>query len=537
MATLFHGPKPEEKKPTFTITFEANGAAGAAPEAQTVRAETVITLPGEGALSFSGKLFTGWSVSPSGTGTTYTPGHLFTVSGNQTFYARWVNTGDVQQYTVTFNANGAAGGTPPAPQTVYGGISITIPDQGNLVNTGKNFTGWNTAVDGTGTNYNAGNTLAVSANLTLYAQWTDPTVQQYTVTYHANGASGSPPAAQTVNDGTGITLPGEGSLTNSGKTFNGWNTAANGSGTAYAEGADFTVNANTTFYAQWVSAPVVPPGATLAEQLAYIAGRADDGTEYDIVVEEDEVIEPQLVSTRGRNVVVTIHSPSADNIHTISLNVYGTAGPLFNVNGSITLKLQNITLRGRSSNTAAVINVTSQSNLVMDQGTTITGNENTVAVDNGTEGGGVYVEEGTFTMLGGVIFNNTTIDCGGGVYVKPKGTFNMHGGEISGNSAPSTEYGLRGVGGGIYLETDFYLGTVTTASVFNKTPLPGSSTSGIIYGSSAGDKRNTAGKGGAVLCKRVAVYSGRTIDFTVGEFDYLTSTNLDVGWGDTSVRW
>ena len=37
-----------------------------------------------------------------------------------------------------------------------------------------------------------------------------------------------------------------------GYTFAGWNTAANGSGTAYAAGATTSaITANTTFYAQW----------------------------------------------------------------------------------------------------------------------------------------------------------------------------------------------------------------------------------------------------------------------------------------------
>lgn len=36
-----------------------------------------------------------------------------------------------------------------------------------------------------------------------------------------------------------------------GYTFSGWNTAANGSGTAYAAGATFAIAANTTLYAQW----------------------------------------------------------------------------------------------------------------------------------------------------------------------------------------------------------------------------------------------------------------------------------------------
>jgi uncharacterized repeat protein (TIGR02543 family) len=41
-------------------------------------------------------------------------------------------------------------------------------------------------------------------------------------------------------------------LTNTGFTFNGWNTAADGSGTPYSPTDTFNINVNTTLYAQWV---------------------------------------------------------------------------------------------------------------------------------------------------------------------------------------------------------------------------------------------------------------------------------------------
>lgn len=40
--------------------------------------------------------------------------------------------------------------------------------------------------------------------------------------------------------------------TYSGHTFNSWNTAQNGSGTSYAAGGNYTVNAAATLYAQWI---------------------------------------------------------------------------------------------------------------------------------------------------------------------------------------------------------------------------------------------------------------------------------------------
>ena len=79
------------------------------------------------------------------------------------------------------------------------------------------------------------------------------TVSSYTVTYNANGGSGTVPGSQTVETGTIITVAGQGGLSYSGMNFNGWNTSTNGSGTAYAAGSSLTVNADTTLYAQWTT--------------------------------------------------------------------------------------------------------------------------------------------------------------------------------------------------------------------------------------------------------------------------------------------
>jgi uncharacterized repeat protein (TIGR02543 family) len=50
--------------------------------------------------------------------------------------------------------------------------SITISgNTGSLVKTGFTFSGWNTAADGSGTNYAAGATYNGGASLLLYAKW------------------------------------------------------------------------------------------------------------------------------------------------------------------------------------------------------------------------------------------------------------------------------------------------------------------------------------------------------------------------------
>ena len=119
---------------------------------------------------------------------------------------------------------------------------------------GYTFQGWSTEENGGGTTYQAGRTIPANENvLTLYTIWTANT---YTVEFHANGDDGSisnqaftydVPQALTAN-----------TFTRTGYTFAGWNTAADGSGTAYSDGQEISnltaVNGGTvTLYAQWTA--------------------------------------------------------------------------------------------------------------------------------------------------------------------------------------------------------------------------------------------------------------------------------------------
>ena len=69
----------------------------------------------------------------------------------------------------------------------------------------------------------------------------------YTVTFNNNGGSGTM-TAQTGSSAAALT---SNTFTRSNYTFAGWNTASNGLGTAYADGASYPFTANNTMYAQW----------------------------------------------------------------------------------------------------------------------------------------------------------------------------------------------------------------------------------------------------------------------------------------------
>ena len=70
-----------------------------------------------------------------------------------------------------------------------------------------------------------------------------------TVTFDANGGSGSM-SNQSASTPTALTAN---TFTRDGYSFSGWNTATNGSGTAYANGATYDFSADVTLYAQWTA--------------------------------------------------------------------------------------------------------------------------------------------------------------------------------------------------------------------------------------------------------------------------------------------
>jgi DNA-binding beta-propeller fold protein YncE/outer membrane protein OmpA-like peptidoglycan-associated protein len=114
------------------------------------------------------------------------------------------------QFSLTYDANGATGGTAPVDGSspYYGGSNATVfANTGALVDTGFVFAGWNTLADGLGTTYLAGQPLDVIADTVLYARWTSLPPPPSTPPPAANspGPPGAPRgAAATILSGTGV---------------------------------------------------------------------------------------------------------------------------------------------------------------------------------------------------------------------------------------------------------------------------------------------------------------------------------------------
>lgn len=154
-------------------------------------------------------------------------------------------------YTISYNANGGSGA--PGSQTKTHGTDLKLSST-KPTRSGYTFVNWNTKSDGSGTNYASGATYNTNANITLYAIWKTnssggDTTTKYTVSYNANGGSGTP-SNQTKPQGTNLVLSST-KPTRSGYTFVNWNTKGDGTGKSYAPGATYSTDANLTLYAIW----------------------------------------------------------------------------------------------------------------------------------------------------------------------------------------------------------------------------------------------------------------------------------------------
>ncbi len=168
-------------------------------------------------------------------------------------------------HSVTFNGNGSTGGL-MAPETDFAPTPLSA---NAFSRTGYVFARWNSAADGSGTAYADGASDPFTANQTLFAQWTINA--SYSVTFNGNGSTGGLMAPETDFAPTPLSAN---AFSRTGYVFARWNSAADGSGTAYADGASDPFTANQTLFAQWTinatnpapptvvpTAPTSPPGA------------------------------------------------------------------------------------------------------------------------------------------------------------------------------------------------------------------------------------------------------------------------------------
>ncbi|MDR3130578.1 MAG: InlB B-repeat-containing protein, partial [Treponema sp.] len=167
-------------------------------------------------------------------------------SGDKVFYANWAPI----RYTITYSMNGGANASGnPASYTVESPTTRLLAPPAR---TGYQFLGW--YEDGL---YQKTTTTACTigeiGNKTIYARWENIS---YTVTYNANGGSGSTASSLFTTTASTVTLAAS-SFNRAGYVFAGWNTRSDGAGTLYPSGRPVTglstvVGATVPLYAYWL---------------------------------------------------------------------------------------------------------------------------------------------------------------------------------------------------------------------------------------------------------------------------------------------
>lgn len=200
--------------------------------------------------TIDGYTFAGWTTSPDGGGTKYAPGASWTANGTLTLYAQWTP----GEAGLTYDGNGATGGKTD-PQNGVTDQKVNVRDNG-FTRDGYTFVTWNTQANCKGNAVKPNSEWTLRGSSTLYACWAG---NAQTLTYHGNGATGGNTAAQSGHTGDELTTNANG-FTRDGYTFVRWDTAKDGSGTAYGEGkngvSQYTMKpAGNDLYAIWQANP------------------------------------------------------------------------------------------------------------------------------------------------------------------------------------------------------------------------------------------------------------------------------------------
>jgi uncharacterized repeat protein (TIGR02543 family) len=290
------------RESTYSYSYQLNGGTSAQPASGTAIYNASITLPA--APTRTGFTFAGWN---DGTNTISLSTTSVDITTNRIFVAQWT----AQSFTISFDGDNAFGGVNTSGSVasgtfVAGGVPYSIAANG-FTKPGYNFDGWKNAG---GTSFVVGSGYSTAANLTLIAQWTPAS---YTIAYNANGAtSGTAPSAGTLTTGTAFTAAtNSGTLAKTGYTFSGWNTAASGSGTNYAEGAAVTATSNLTLFAKWtIISPTITFDRGIATSSALPANTsAQYGSLYTIPTSDTSTV------ISGGNYVFTGWADNSNNVY------------------------------------------------------------------------------------------------------------------------------------------------------------------------------------------------------------------------------
>ncbi len=217
-----------------TITYMANDGSENSSTQDYDPTEDV-RLAGD-IFSRDGYFFKGWNTDPEGNGTHYDVSASIRLAEDTTLYAEWVKTN-----TITYMANDGSENSSTQDYDPNEDVRLA----GEIFSCdGCFFKGWNTQADGQGDAYASSETISISGDLVLYAQW--ETIRY--VVYHSNdGSDQSYTQVLNQNENTIYYNP----FFRAHYLFTGWNTKADGTGVFYHPGQTIEDQQDLVLFAQW----------------------------------------------------------------------------------------------------------------------------------------------------------------------------------------------------------------------------------------------------------------------------------------------
>ena len=223
----------------YTVTYDVNGGDALTSSTVQVAVGDSVTLPTP---TYADHTFLGWQ--PEGSTELLAAGAAYTPTTNVTLTAQWA-----QNVTVTYSQGDSSS---TSTNTSYVGASYTVADEDDtLTPDGQVFTGWLSSADNT-TVYQPGDTITLTANLTLTAQY----ATEVTISFDSgtNSSTSGIPSDTSGAAGSSYTLPTSEPRRNSGSyEFTGWEYSEDGD--VYDAGETVTLpdggTTAVTFTAQW----------------------------------------------------------------------------------------------------------------------------------------------------------------------------------------------------------------------------------------------------------------------------------------------
>lgn len=232
----------------YSITYNLNGGSISGQKTSYTIETATFSLPTP---TRAGYLFTGWTGSNGSTPQT-SVSIVKGSTGNKSYTANWTP----KKLTTTFYRNLDSSDTTTAQQVFTYGLSQSFSAKG-WSKTGYTQLGWADSRTATTQQYSTlsgvsdGWIESKYPSNNIYAIWRPNT---YNIAYNANGGTGTTAtSSHTYDSAKALTSNG---FSRTGYTFAGWNTQANGSGTAYTNGQSVknltaSNGATVTLYAQW----------------------------------------------------------------------------------------------------------------------------------------------------------------------------------------------------------------------------------------------------------------------------------------------